>query len=167
MDNQSAWRRVSDVFFGLINGAAWVFFVLMIAVMLLQVSTRYIYSQPLPWTEEASRFSYIWAIFLGAAIAQRSRSHMTVTILTEALPHKVQMVMQVLTDLFSAAVLLGVLYGTYIQMGKTYRVLASSIDIRFSYIYLSLAIGAGCMLLLYVYQFVQDFRALFSSNDNS
>lgn len=167
MDNQSIWRKASNAFFSLLNAVAWFFFTLMIVVMLVQVSTRYIYSQPLPWTEEASRFSYIWAIFLGAAIAQRSRSHMTVTILVDALPKKAQAVMQVLTDIFSAAVLLGVLYGTWIQLGKTARVLASSINISFSYIYLSLAIGVGCMIILYLYQFVQDCRELFSPKTNS
>lgn len=160
MDNQSVGRKVIDLFFNLVNAVAWVCFVAMIAVMLLQVFTRYVFNHPLPWTEEASRFTYIWAIFLGAVIAQRSRAHMTVTILIEKLPRVPQLVLQVLVELFSIAVLCAVFYGTYLQMGKTHGILASSINMSFSYIYLSLALGAGLMVLVYIYQFGIDLHEL-------
>ncbi len=164
MENpKSAWGLVADKVFKLISAVAWVCFVTMIIVMLIQVFTRYVFNHPLPWTEELSRFSYIWAIFLGAILAQRSKSHMTVTILIEKLPSKARLVLEVLTDLFSALVMGIVLYGTWIQMKKTYGILASSIPISYTFVYLALAIGATGMIVLLLADFVRDIVKLASS----
>ncbi|MCC8180075.1 MAG: TRAP transporter small permease, partial [Planctomycetes bacterium] len=154
------WRQVFDRQLQFFNGVAWVFFVLMIAVMLLQVFTRYVINKPIAWTEETSRFSYIWAIFLGAIIAQREKAHMTVTILVDKLPGRLRRAQQVFADCFSMAVLGVVLYGTILQMRRSYGILASTIDISYTYIYLPLAIGAGSMILLLVGSLVRNLRAI-------
>jgi TRAP-type C4-dicarboxylate transport system permease small subunit len=51
---------------------------LMLVITFYQVITRYIFSDPSSWSEEVSRYISVWAIFLGAAIAFRSRSHLGV-----------------------------------------------------------------------------------------
>lgn len=164
--NRSAWQQAVDGFFKLINGIAWICFVTMIAVMLLQVFTRYVVNHPLAWTEELSRFSYIWAIFLGSIIAQRTKSHMTVTILVDALPAKIRKCLEFFADLFSIAALSVVLYGTIGQMIRTYGILASSIPISYTFVYLALAIGAAGMIALLAASFVRDVKALFSGSES-
>ena len=41
------------------------------AIMVLQIAFRYVLNAPLVWTEEAARYLYIWACYLGAAVALR------------------------------------------------------------------------------------------------
>ena len=45
------------------------------AVVLLQVLMRYLFAQPNPWSEEVSRFAFIWVSLLGASLAVERRAH--------------------------------------------------------------------------------------------
>ncbi len=44
-------------------------------VVLLQVGMRYLFSYPNPWSEEVSRFCFIWMSLLGASLAVEQRAH--------------------------------------------------------------------------------------------
>ena len=44
-------------------------------VVLSQVLMRYLFAYPNPWSEELSRFCFIWLSMLGAALAVERRSH--------------------------------------------------------------------------------------------
>ena len=44
-------------------------------VVLLQVGMRYLLSYPNPWSEEVSRFCFIWMSLLGASLAVERRAH--------------------------------------------------------------------------------------------
>ena len=41
---------------------------LMVVTITLQVITRYLFGQPLVWVEELATYSFIWSVFLGAAL---------------------------------------------------------------------------------------------------
>ena len=44
-------------------------------VVLLQVVMRYLFAYPNPWSEEVSRFCFIWLSLLGASLAVEHRAH--------------------------------------------------------------------------------------------
>ena len=44
-------------------------------VVLLQVLMRYLFAYPNPWSEEVSRFCFIWMSLLGASLAVEHRAH--------------------------------------------------------------------------------------------
>lgn len=44
-------------------------------VVLSQVVMRYLFAQPNPWSEELSRFCFVWLSMLGASLAVERRSH--------------------------------------------------------------------------------------------
>ena len=44
-------------------------------LMFAQVLIRYFGDEPLSWSEEVIRYSFMWCAFLGAALAQRYRWH--------------------------------------------------------------------------------------------
>lgn len=75
-------KRIHPVFkfFNCImDSVAWISVAAMLVVVLLQVFFREIGS-PLVWTEEASRFLFMWMVFLGMAIGFRSVESARVTI---------------------------------------------------------------------------------------
>ncbi len=45
------------------------------AVVLLQVLMRYLFAYPNPWSEEVSRFCFVWVSLLGASLAVENRAH--------------------------------------------------------------------------------------------
>ena len=44
-------------------------------VVLLQVLMRYLFAYPNPWSEEVSRFCFVWVSLLGASLAVENRAH--------------------------------------------------------------------------------------------
>ncbi|WP_419857799.1 TRAP transporter small permease [Candidatus Palauibacter irciniicola] len=55
-------------------------------VVLLQVLMRYLFAWPNPWSEEVSRFCFIWMSMLGASLAVAHRSHFRFDQVTGRLP---------------------------------------------------------------------------------
>ena len=55
------------------------------AVVLLQVVMRYLFAYPNPWSEEVSRFCFIWVSLLGASLAVEHRAHFGFDQVTKAL----------------------------------------------------------------------------------
>lgn len=53
-------------------------FLIMLAIMFIQVIFRYALHQPLAWSEELARFLFVVCTFLGAAIATKERGHIEI-----------------------------------------------------------------------------------------
>lgn len=60
--------------------------VVMLACVVGNVTSRYLFAVSFAWTEEAARFMMIWTVFLGAGLALRHGLHVAVTLLPEAVP---------------------------------------------------------------------------------
>ena len=62
----------------------------MTILVFMQVLFRYWLHLPLDWGEEVSRYLFIWAAMLGAAIAMKRRAHFGIDLLVKVLPSSVQ-----------------------------------------------------------------------------
>lgn len=51
-----------------------------VIILFAQISLRAIFNIVLPWSEEISRFSFVWFVFFGASYAARLSAHNRVTI---------------------------------------------------------------------------------------
>src|SRR5918995_7310052 len=61
------WRALA--WLGEVERAAGMFLIaLMVVTITVQVVTRYVFGQPLVWVEELATYSFIWSVFLGAAL---------------------------------------------------------------------------------------------------
>jgi TRAP-type C4-dicarboxylate transport system permease small subunit len=78
---------------------------LLLAVMLLQVFTRYVLNDPTAWTEEVCRYLYVYIVFLGASAAIADRSHVSVNVLTQMLPPGAQLAIALAVDVLIVAFL--------------------------------------------------------------
>jgi len=59
--------------------------IIMVVVMFAQVVLRYVFKTGFPWTEELSRFTMIYLVFIGSIVLTHENSHISVTILDETL----------------------------------------------------------------------------------
>jgi TRAP-type C4-dicarboxylate transport system permease small subunit len=77
----------------------------------LQVVLRYGFASSLPWVGEATRYAFIWVVFLASVIAIRRGQHIAITVLEEIAPRSVRFGLLVLADLamiaFAAVVGIG------------------------------------------------------------
>lgn len=68
-------------------------------LLFVQVVMRVIFQSSLTWSEEASRFAFVWFAFLGASYAARLGAHNRVTFQFKFLPKIVGDISQLVADL--------------------------------------------------------------------
>lgn len=64
-------------------------FIVMFVVFVAQVISRYVFNFPLTWAYEVTVWGFSWTVILGACYAMRARSHVTFTMIYDAVPRKV------------------------------------------------------------------------------
>jgi len=80
----------------IIDAAAIAAFSGIFLCVISQVVLRYIFNNPLTWSEELARYLFIWCAFLGWLVASRRHSHLAMTFVVDRLPRSVQTVIGVL-----------------------------------------------------------------------
>jgi TRAP-type C4-dicarboxylate transport system permease small subunit len=137
----------SKLFWKYLTSFATIIFGLTITTIFVQVLFRYFIKVSVPWTEELSRYLYIWCIFLGSAVASKEKLHMDLEFIEFKKPiiELSAIILRHLSILFFSIV---VLIGAMEMVKNNYGVLASTIPISYSYVYLSLLIGFALILYL-------------------
>ena len=84
-------------------------FAIVFIVICAQVVMRFIFNNPLTWSEEFSRYTYVWIVWLGCASCASRRGHTRITVLYDRFPPRMQSVCTVICDIIIIAVLLYIL----------------------------------------------------------
>ena len=71
-------------------------FLALFIVFILQIGARFLFNQPLPWTDELAVVLYIWSIFWACAFMVPASSHVSLDLLMARLPHKPRLWLQTL-----------------------------------------------------------------------
>ncbi len=80
---------------------------LIVVTITLQVVTRYVFGQPLVWVEELATYSFIWSVFLGAALGLKELRHIRIeTFVARIEPRRRALVNAVLYALIGACCLM-------------------------------------------------------------
>lgn len=143
-------------------------FVSMLTLMVFQVWARDVFKISVSWTDEGTRYFFIWAIFLGSALAQRGREHIRITMLIDRFSYPLRKLLNAVVDFFDFCLSLIILIGAIKMMISTYGIFASTIPVSFTYIYLALALGSLIILVLIFWDILRAFehkKALPSSKE--
>lgn len=73
---------------------------LFVVLLFTQVILRVVFNYGIPWSEELSRFSFVWFVFLGASYAARLSAHNRVTFHLRMMPEKLRNLVELLGDIF-------------------------------------------------------------------
>ena len=90
MEKKNIITKVNDAFCKVEKTITWIAFAIMLGLLLIQVFCRYLFEMPLAWAEEMVRYTYIAVSFLGAAVALRERTHISIDILPSILENKIK-----------------------------------------------------------------------------
>ena len=113
--------------------------------MTLHVFFRYVMQAPLTWSEEATRYMFIWFVFIGISYGIRNNTHIRVNII-EVLCPKVIPVFSLIQDLAGALFILYLLPAAFNSMRQiaeksNFRRAASSYDICVGALFMGLCIS--------------------------
>jgi TRAP-type C4-dicarboxylate transport system permease small subunit len=122
-------------------------FMAILVTMMLQILFRYVFNAPLTWTEELARYLYIWACWLGAPVAMRRGNHVVITVLSERLPRRLAQAATLTTQAIALFFLLELAYqGTQLTI-RSHTVIAITLPIPWSMIYIAAPLSALLMIL--------------------
>jgi TRAP-type C4-dicarboxylate transport system permease small subunit len=119
-----------------------VLFAAMFCVIVVQIALRYVFNQPLVWTDEAAQYCFVWVSFLGWTMAARRRIHIGINVVVDRLPAAARRALHALWCVSSAgfAVVLFVVGIVIAYRNGDVRML--SIDFAFWPVYLAVPVAA-------------------------
>lgn len=138
--------------------------VIMVVLIFLQVFTRYVLGDAMTWSEEASRYLFIWLIFLSIGIGFTEKSHISIDIIKDRLPAMGQ---KILNQFVYVILFLVMVYFTYQgflladnMMGFGQK--SATMQIPMWIVYVSLPIG----FLFASLRLIQSSIHLWTEDDN-
>ena len=117
----------------------------MVVVTSLQVIYRYVLSAPLSWSEEASRYCFVWIIFLGAVLGLERGVHIGVDILTNRLPATIRRSLTIASHLLIGVFCLLVAYASWPVLEVNMLQTSPALGLPMTYIYAAIPVS---MLLM-------------------
>jgi TRAP-type transport system small permease protein len=96
-----------------------------VVLVLLQISQRYFSLFPTPWTEEMSRYLFVYLTFFGSALLLKEKGHIAVDVIVERLPRRLRLGVYVLVQLIMLLFL-------YVFVGGILELTQASVNTRAS-----------------------------------
>lgn len=128
---KSVPRRIFD-FFEVYLPA--VIFCVLIGSVFAGVVFRYVLDDPIPQLFEISIYSFIWVIYLGAALATRFNQHMRFDLIYQKLSERGRLLVDVVFDFLLNVMIIVIFYPTISTVVKMYPLKASTLNISWSYL---------------------------------
>jgi TRAP-type C4-dicarboxylate transport system permease small subunit len=124
-------------------------------VVLLQILARNYIKVPMVWTSEVALFCFLWSVYLGTAVAVRSRQHYIV----ELLPNdfiRTKAIMTTFSDIVIFSLIFVLVWGgvKFTQMGL-HRFLVS-IPLSMAWLFVAMPISGAVMFLFGIENIVDD-----------
>jgi tripartite ATP-independent transporter DctM subunit len=127
---------------------ASVILVVIIGLLLMGVTSRYVLSLPIVWVDEAAAFCFLWLAMLGAVIAIDRNEHLRLTLFLHMLPEKLRGFFGALGPLLVAVFLIGMLWPAIEYVIEESYITSAALNIPMSWRVAALPVGIGLMALL-------------------
>lgn len=122
-----------------------------------QVVMRYVFSSPLMWSDEFSRYSFVWIIYLGCAYCVGIDNHARIPFLYDKMPPALKKLMAVAGNIAALAVFCYIIPNGYGYAVKNYRFTTAMMHLPMTYLYLVLPAGCGLTALQLVIKSILIF----------
>ncbi len=132
--------RVEEVFSSICLG-------LMVVIISVQVFQRYVLQSSLDWSEELSRYLFIWAVYVGCSFATREDRHLEVTIFRYAFGGKLAKFVTIASGLCTV-IFCGCASVWGFQMVHFLAITGQktpALEVQMYWVFLSVPVGMGLM----------------------
>lgn len=139
----------------------------MVFIMMYQVILRYVFSNSNAWSEELTRYLFIFNVMFAAAIAVRRNSHLQIDILINLFSHKVKAVFTVIATIVGI-VFLGMLFKYCLDLCvQAARNISPGVGISMAVPYAAMPIGIVFMILTSIEVVLKNIAELTNKEVNS
>ena len=154
-------KKLNNIFLALIKVILIVFGTAMTVLVITNVILRYVFNSGLTWSEEASRFLFIWTTFLGAILGESKSAHMRLDFIVDAFPGISHKIVQVIALLVVLALSCMLVVGGYEVVMTTWKMPTSALKIPKGAVYL----GAPICFIYFVISTVARIIHVITSPD--
>ncbi|MGN0776548.1 MAG: TRAP transporter small permease [Candidatus Ventricola sp.] len=134
-------------------------FVSMLIVLTMQIVARFIFNSPIIWSEEFSRYVYVWLVYIGLSYCATQDTHVRVTLVLDRLPASVQLCLKGICNFIVVAAVLYMLPHSVRYALKQSALKSGCMQIPMSFVYLAVPVGyvlAFVQLTLQGIQYIMD-----------
>lgn len=143
----NALKAFNNTVNGIVTNIAAVLFVLMAAFVIIQVFSRYVLNYSVPWTEEYSRYLFIYVVLLGSSIAVKAKAHVAVGMFADRLGRRTRHAVAIFAVLVSCGFFLAMVYGSYYSMLIAAKQLSPATETNIGLVYFAAPLSGALMLL--------------------
>lgn len=119
----------------------------MVIIVSAQVWYRFILNDPLSWSEEASRYLFVWISFMGAAAGVRYQVHLGIDLMEKILSAAHYRIAVIIVNLIIQVFLLMIIFWGFKILGVIQFQESPSMNISMRYPYLAVPVGSIFMLI--------------------
>lgn len=131
---------------------------LMLAIVFLQVISRYVFNYTPSFAEELSRYLFVWVVFLALPLVAKSGGHMAIETITSRIKGTKLKVCRVLADIFTITFLvLMTVYGVRMVSIANFQT-SPAMVIPMSWVYVVIPIGCAIMCINVIAHFIELLR---------
>lgn len=76
--------------------------ILMTIIMGIQITSRYVFGNSLSWSEELTRFLFVWSAFIGVSYTTKKGTSIRITNLIDVFPKNIQKIFYLISDIILA-----------------------------------------------------------------
>ena len=118
------------------------------------VSLRLTLKSGMPWQEEISRILYVLVVYLGASFGMKSKDHIRITFVADALPKRARKILRVLTDIvwIGFNVFVVIVSMDYYMRQRDFIGLSGILKIPLHYVFLTIPVGFALLTLRLIQQ---------------
>ncbi|WP_235287771.1 TRAP transporter small permease [Paenibacillus tarimensis] len=140
-----------------------ILFSIMVILTFVQVLSRFVLNLSLGWSEEISRFLFVWLVYMSAAMAAKHRRHIRVELIDQFLPRGLSKWVGLVSDVLwiAYAVVVAFLGFNIMQMIMGHGQLSPAAQLPMGWIYFIIPVGFGLIAL----RVAQGIYARFRGND--
>lgn len=131
----------------------------MVVIVSAQVWYRFVLNNPLSWSEEASRYLFVWISFMGAAAGVRYQVHLGIDLMEKILPAGSYRIAVIIVNLIIQVFLLMIIYWGFKILGVIQFQESPSMHISMRYPYMAVPVGA-------IFMFINSLRVTMAAIQN-
>ncbi|MGI5892536.1 MAG: TRAP transporter small permease [Bacillota bacterium] len=128
-----------------------------------QIFMRYVMNSSLAWSDELTRYSFVWSGFIAIGYAYRKNTTIRMDVVLNLLPKKLRCIIDIIVHLMCAALfvfLMKVSYDIVVKTAASGQV-SSAVQLPMQFIYASPLVGFATTLIRLAQRIIKDLNALF------
>lgn len=135
-----------------------VFVLVMTSIVLIQITTRYIFNFSLPWAEEISKLFMVWFALLCAAVLVYEEKHVAITFIVERVNIRAQLIISLVFNILICLFTILLLYAGLVYTVDNINVILPASGITRLWLYIPLPIMAFVMIYHTIVLIIRTFK---------